>query len=261
MSVSTELRTDWWQSFFDDDYRQMWSDTFTEAQTKSQAEVLWKLLDLHEGNRVLDAACGYGRLSVPVAELGAHVVGVDQSAELLAYAEKNRGAVSPDYLQYIRHDLRYRLRGEPFDAAFNVFTSIGFGSEDDDFAIITTLHDAVRPGSPVLIEAIQRDSVAAFIATGGTISHRRKDGVLVVHEALFDPAAGRVTGTWYWAGPETHGKKTACMRVYTVGELIRLVESAGFRLEQSYLGISMEPFQAKGPQMGGRIGMLVRRPM
>ncbi len=260
MSVATEPATDWWQSFFDDEYRLIWSDIFTEAQTKGQAEVLWTLLNLHEGSSVLDAACGYGRLSRPLAERGACVIGVDQSAELLAYAEHNRGSTSRDRLQYVRHDLRYRLKGHTFDAAFNVFTSIGFGTEDDDFAIITTLYEAVRPGSPVLIEAIQRDAVAAFIATGGTMSHRRSDGIIVFHEASLDPAGGRITGTWYWSGPESHGEKTACMRVYTVGELIRLIESAGFRLEQTYLGISTESFQAKGPQMGGRIGLLARRP-
>src|SRR5207237_2222573 len=47
--------------------------------------------DLREGSRVLDAPCGYGRLSLPLARRGAIVVGVDQSAELLAQAEKDRG--------------------------------------------------------------------------------------------------------------------------------------------------------------------------
>jgi len=260
MTTSTQLPIDWWQSFFDDDYAHIWSDVFTEAETKSQAEALWALLNLHAGSRVLDAGCGYGRLARPLAECGAIVTGVDQSAELLAIAERNRGDLSQARLCYIRHDLRNRLPTTDFEAAFNVFTGIGFGTEADDLAIITTLHDAVLPGSPVFIEAIQRDAVAAFYSRGGTIARRRPDDVLVLEECTYDPILGRLDGTWYWAGAGSSGKKSASMRIYTIGELIRLIESAGLRLQGTYLGISTQPFKAEGPSMGGRIGLLGKRP-
>lgn len=260
MATATQLATDWWQSFFDDDYALIWSDAITEAQTQAQCEALWDLVQLREGSRVLDAGCGYGRLARPLAERGAVVVGVDQSAQLLAHAESNRGTVPATQLRYVRHDLRYRLSEGEFDAAFNAFTGIGYGTEADDFAILTTLHDAVRMGGLVLLDTIQRDAVAAFFATGGKPARRRPDGILVIEDTSFDPIAGRIYGTWYWAGAGIYGQKTACLRVYTVGELIRMAESVGFQLRSAYLGISTEPFKAEPPHMGGRIGLLLQRP-
>jgi len=43
------------------------------------------------GRRVLDVACGHGRASRALARMGAHVVGVDISAELIALARSREG--------------------------------------------------------------------------------------------------------------------------------------------------------------------------
>lgn len=260
MSAGPQIASDWWQSFFDQDYVLIWSGMISDADSRSHCDALWQLLQLRESSRVLDAGCGYGRLSRPLAERGATVVGVDQSAEMLAHAERARGDIPESRLRYVRHDLRSPLQEGGFDAAFNAFTGIGYGSEDDDLAILVTIHDAVRPGGLVLVEAIQRDAVVAFMARGGQQASRRPDGILVFHESVFDPVEGRIRGTWYWAGAQSRGQKAGAMRVYTVGELIRLLQSAGLLIRGLYLGLSTEPFKQSPPEMGGRVGLLAQRP-
>ena len=47
------------------------------------------------GCRVLDAPCGWGRLSRPLAARGAIVLGVDQSETMIDAAEKRRGNCRP----------------------------------------------------------------------------------------------------------------------------------------------------------------------
>jgi len=260
MSTAPQIAPDWWQSFFDDDYALIWSDVIAEDATKSQADALWTLLQLHEGSRLLDAACGYGRVSRPLAERGAAVVGADQSAALLKLGEQNRGALPESQLRYVHHDLRYRFDETGFDAAINLFSSIGFGTEADDLAILTTIHEALRPGGLFFLDVIQRDAVVAFFVGGRTMARRRADGILVVEEGSWDPIAGRIRGTWYWAGAGVSGSKTAEMRVYAINELLRLTESAGFELRGTYLSVSTQPFKEEPPHMGGRIGLLLQRP-
>ncbi len=260
MRTAVQPAADSWQSFFDEDYIRIWSGMMPEAETKSHCDGLWALLQLREGSRVLDAGCGYGRLSRPLAERGATVVGVDQSAALLAHAEHTRGNIPELRLKYVRHDLRYQLTEAEFDAAFNVFTGVGFGSEDEDRAILLTLHGAVRAGGLVLVEAIQRDAVIAFMLRGGQQSMRLPDGILVFAQSTYDPITSRLTGTWYWSGPGSSGEKSASLHIYTVGELMRLVENAGLQVKGTYLGISTQPFKEVPPEMGGRIGILAQRP-
>ncbi len=252
-----QQRAEWWQTFFDADYLRVWGPAFTAEQSAAQADLLWKLLGLREGSRVLDAPCGYGRLSRPLAERGALVVGVDQSADLLAQAERDRGGVPESRLRYLHHDLRQPLGEAGFDVAFNVFTSFGYGPEEDDVAIFTTLHHAVRPGGLLFVETNHRDAVVAFFAKQNTWAKRRPDGTIVIEEPQFDPISGRVNTTWYWSGPHGSGEKSASLRVYAATELIALLGRAGWRLGSAYTGLSMDAF--KPENFGDRLGLLLER--
>jgi SAM-dependent methyltransferase len=254
------LVSDWWQVFFDADYVRLWGTSEVAGSAAAQVEGLFTLLGLREGSRVLDAPCGYGRLSRPLAERGAMVVGVDQSAALLEHAERERGDLPPSRLRYVQHDLRRPLGEDGFDCALNVFTSLGYGTEDDDLAILRTLGAAVRPGAPVFVETNHRDLTASFLARGAPSSRRLPDGTLIVEEPRFDAIRGRMETCWYWWGPGGQGAKPASLRVYTATELVRLLERAGLRFRSAHRGCSPEPFRAEGPDLGGRLGLLAERP-
>jgi len=58
---------EWWKTFFDQDYLRIWGQMFTEEANRKQAAELWSMLDLNPGCRFLDAPCGWGRLSRPLA--------------------------------------------------------------------------------------------------------------------------------------------------------------------------------------------------
>ncbi len=115
----------WWEGFFDQDYLRLWGGL--SASGDDEAASLWRILGLGEGSRVLDAGCGFGRVSLPLAKLGAHVLGVDQSATLLAEAERRRGDLAADRLRYLRHDLRSPLGEAGFDVALSLYSSLGYG--------------------------------------------------------------------------------------------------------------------------------------
>jgi SAM-dependent methyltransferase len=245
---------DWWKTFFDGDYLRLWGEAFTAEQNAQQAAGIWELLRLQPGFRLLDAACGYGRLSVEFAKRGAAVLGIDQSEMLLAEAARNN--LFGTQLRYLQHDLRQRLPDAGFDAACNVFSSIGYGTEEDDLAIFVTLRTAVRPGSFVFIETNHRDATVAFLTRGTKPSQRLADGTLVVEEPEFDPVKGRINTTWYWNGPGGPGKKSASLRIYSITELVSLLERSGLSFVSAHKGCSVEPFKAEGTEMGGRVGIL-----
>jgi len=247
----------WWQSFFDDDYVHLWGAD-NAARTAAEVDGIWKLLALGPGSRVLDAPCGYGRISQPLAARGAVVLGVDQAQALLAHAERNRDGVGNDRLKYRHHDLRAPLDDGGFDAALNIFSSLGYGSEDDDLAVLTTLRRAVHAGGRVFIETNHRDVMATFFARGQTPAHRRSDGTLFVETPRFDAIAGRVETTWYWWGPRGNGEKHGSIRIYSLTELVALMRRAGLELVSAHKGCSPEPFVAEGPSLGGRVGLVAR---
>jgi SAM-dependent methyltransferase len=249
----------WWKTFFDADYLRIWSGIGQPGHTGDQVQGIWELLRLCEGAVVLDAPCGYGRISLPLARRGVAVVGVDQSAEMIAQAEKDRGDLPASRLKYIQQDLRTSLAESGFDAAFNVYSSIGYGTEDDDLAIFKTLHDAVRPAGLVLVDTMHRDAIVAHFSRGSRPANRLPDGTLVIEEPAFDPIEGRVNTTWYWSGPKGSGSKSASLRLYSITELIALLEDSGLRFVSAHAGCSRKEFKAEGPDMGGRVAILAER--
>jgi len=241
----------WWEQFFDEDYVRVWGTVSTDGD--EEAAAMWRILGLSAGTRVLDAGCGHGRVSLPLARLGARVLGVDQSAPLLAEAERRRGALDPEQLRYVRHDLRTPLVESGFDVALSLFSSLGYGDESDDTAILGTLAAAVRPGGRVAVDTMHRDVLAARLAREAVPAHRLPDGTLLLEEPRFDPIAGRVETTWFWSGPRGSGQKSASIRVYTITELVRLLERVGLRLEAALHPGTGAPFSAAGPALGGRV--------
>jgi SAM-dependent methyltransferase len=95
------------------------------------------LFDRPQGRRVLDLACGHGRVSRHIARLGAVVTGVDISGALLDKARAREDA-EPLGIRYVHADAAAapELEDESFDA---VLCNFGLADIDDlDGALATT---------------------------------------------------------------------------------------------------------------------------
>jgi len=241
----------WVEGFFDADYLRVWGALVPAQRTEREADGIWQLANLAAGSRVLDAPCGYGRISHALASRGAEVLGVDQSVHLLADA-----ATRPlPNLRYLRHDLRQPLADGGFDAALNIFSSLGYTTEADDVAILTTLARAVKPGGTVIVESNHRDNIVARLSKGCPSAFRLPD-LMMIEEPKFDPATGRVDTTWHWAGALGTGSKSASFRVYAITELVSLVERAGLTVRGVHRGLSTEPY---GNELTGRAAIVATR--
>jgi len=249
----------WWQTFFDADYLNLWGTFLTPERTATEVTALVDLLDVRRNTRVLDAPCGSGRISRGLAERGAIVLGVDQSADLIAEAERTRGDLSTDYLRYLQHDLRNPIEEYDYDVALNIFSSLGYGDEIDDISILTTLGKALHPGGTLVVETNHRDNLISKLARGEHKEHVQPDGTTFREDIEFDPVSGRVESTWHWSGPEGNGTKQSSLRVYSVTEMVKLVERAGFGIRSVNAGLTKEPYKAAPPQMGSRLVVIADR--
>ena len=87
-----------------------------ELIARQQADVLAAFLDPIAGQRILDVGTGTGRGAIALAARGAHVTGVDASAEMLAVGRRRAqdAGVHVDFVQGDAHALAYPDRS--FDA-------------------------------------------------------------------------------------------------------------------------------------------------
>ena len=123
-----------------DFYASGWSD---DADDPVMAALL-DLLGPVAGERVLDVACGHGRISRALARRGAHVIGVDLSAGLLEHAERAL-STEPLDIRYIHADVSTveSLEPDPFAA---VVCSMGLADVDDLDGCLRLVARVLRPG-------------------------------------------------------------------------------------------------------------------
>ncbi|MCG2611913.1 class I SAM-dependent methyltransferase [Flavobacterium sp. SM15] len=122
----------WFASWFDTPYYHILYKDRDYAEAQHFMDNLTHYLNLPEDAKILDLACGKGRHSVYLNQLGFDVTGADLSENSIAAASE----FANEKLHFKVHDMREPFE-EKFDAVFNLFTSFGYFESDDDN--ITTL--------------------------------------------------------------------------------------------------------------------------
>lgn len=117
----------WFASWFDTPYYHILYKDRDYTEARVFMDNLTNYLNLPENAKILDLACGKGRHSIYLNELGYNVTGADLSENSIAAASK----FSNDTLHFKVHDMREPFE-EKFDAIFNLFTSFGYFKHDED---------------------------------------------------------------------------------------------------------------------------------
>lgn len=121
-------------------YEQFAPDMYEDPPTAALLRLIGDVSNL----RLLDLACGHGRLAREMARRGGRVVGVDISAALLDIA-RARETAQPLHIAYVQADaaLPEALVGKSFDG---VVCSFGLSDIDDLDGVIATVARVLRPG-------------------------------------------------------------------------------------------------------------------
>lgn len=154
-----------------------------------------ELLNVREGEKVLDIGCGTGDLCAELAKRGALPYGIDASADMIARANEKYPALAfetADAHTY-RSDIRY-------DAVFSN-AALHWMKRPGD--AIRTVRSALKPGGRFVAEFGGKGNVGAIV-----------EGVTAALSAFGIDAASR--HPWYFP---------------SAGEYASLLEAEGFRLE------------------------------
>ena len=130
---------------------------------------------------------------------------------------------------------------DSFDAALNLFTSLGYLGDEEDVKVLAEIRRVLRPGAKLVIETIAPRPArgrAGATTTGGLMG----EGRLLLEQRTFDPAAGVAQTTQTLVEPDgARESRTWSVRCYTATELVAMVERAGFAEVKCWGGFEMEP--------------------
>jgi SAM-dependent methyltransferase len=224
----------WWETFFDEDWADVYPLVVPEEQTQDDIEAAVALLGLERGARLLDVPCCDGRLALPLAERGLRVTGVDLSARFI---ERARGSASEREVDVTleQRDMRELPWREEFDAALCVWGSFGYFDEDGNTAFLRAIRRALRPGGRFLLATHVAETLFRIFDERGW---QQYGDTLMLEERRWDAYAGRVDTEWTFVRHGTSSISRSSIRVYTVRELRALLGACGF--------VSVDAFQAPG---------------
>jgi len=118
----------WFANWFDSPYYHILYKNRDEREAKVFIDKLIDYLQIPEGSKLIDIACGKGRHAKYFEQKGMDVVGVDLSLNSINTAKKDENK----NLQFSVHDMRENYQEETFDVVTNLFTSFGYFEDNKD---------------------------------------------------------------------------------------------------------------------------------
>jgi len=183
---------------------------------------------------IWDLACGKGRHSIKLNELGYTVVGTDLSVESIEEAI----ACVNEKLDFFVHDMRTPFRINYFDAVLNLFTSIGyFNDQRDNYSVFQNVYNALRPDGIFVIDFFNSTKVKSCLVDNQ--NEERGDLVFNISKRL---EGNKIIKQIKFAdkGKEYNFEESVWM--YTFSDLMNYATKAGFVLKNTFGNYNLEKF-------------------
>jgi SAM-dependent methyltransferase len=226
--------TDWYDGFFEGDWLDVIALSISPERTSAQVDFLVERLGLEAGARVLDLACGHGRIALELARRGYRVTGLDLSPRSLEHARAGADRERLE-VEWVQADMREIPAGARFDGVVNIFTAFGyFADEEENERVLEGVARALVPGGRFLIDTINLLALARRYRERGWEDH---DGVIRLEEHWYDFLRGRNQARWTFLHPDGARQELVhSVRTYAPHELVAMIERARMEVVETWGG-------------------------
>jgi SAM-dependent methyltransferase len=213
------------------------------------------------GERLLELACGSGRLLLPLARAGFTITGVDASARMLELAQQ---ALEAEGLTarctLVQQDMRALQLGQKFQMAFAALGSFGhLCTRSEQRQALTAIYSHLATGGTFILDISNAD-VRYMEGMSGQVLHQgtwtMNDGTLLTH--FVSPASATSTHllelTHFYdqhrqGEPVRRTISRTRLYLFERSETELLLESAGFVVKEVYGNYDLSPFENDSPRM------------
>ena len=205
------------------DFIEIWHPGSEEIARKHISNIV-KLLNLDKPVKILDCPCGWGRFSIPLAELGHKIIGIDIDKDSIKMAKGKAPKNNPPDFKV--GDMRKLSIDKEFDVILNLYGSFGYFDRKTDFKVLTTFVKGLKPGGQLMIDQCNWEKVIHFPKR---IWYRLPNGKRCLKEQSVDLTKGI-----YWVkdtiiGGTEERFMELTMNWYTVMEYRTMLEKLGVK--------------------------------
>ncbi|MCC7331186.1 MAG: methyltransferase domain-containing protein [Flavobacteriales bacterium] len=147
---------EWFKTWFDSPfYHQLYKER-NQIEAEFFIKNIFSYLNPSLNSKVLDVACGKGRHSVYINQMGYTTDGFDLSENSIKDAKQNENAT----LKFYVNDIRIPLNEETYDYALNLFTSFGYFDDDiDNTRAIKSIASSLKQNGVFVIDFFNSEKV------------------------------------------------------------------------------------------------------
>ena len=139
----------WFINWFDSPYYHTLYKNRNEKEAQVFIDNLIQYLQIPNGSKLIDIACGRGRHAIYFNKKGMNVIGVDLSSNSILYAKEDENST----LQFAVHDMREVYKKNYFDVVTNLFTSFGyFDDNTNEQEAINAMASNLKIGGILVID-------------------------------------------------------------------------------------------------------------
>ena len=199
--------------------------------------ILWKH-DITKG-RLLEVACGNGRICIPMAKKGFRVTGIDISMLYIRDA-KRRAIKNHVKADFVCGDMRRldRMIRDKYDVVLSVWTSIGYYNKRTDDKLFRNVAGLMKKnGLFLILNTMSQEYLMNHYCTS---LYNETDKFVVLHRGNeFDRFHSINKETWVFYEKEGKNLKYVdefplSLRIYSLAEIVEMAERAGLEFVEAY---------------------------
>lgn len=228
------MKKEWFAEWFDSPYYHLLYKNRDESEAQRSLDNLLGALQLPDGARILDLACGKGRHARYLATKGFDVTGLDISFASIAFARQ----FEHEKLAFYQHDMRLPYRVHYYDAIVNMFTSFGYFEHDRDHLMtLQNVRKGLKSGGLFLLDYFNAEWVRRHLV------HDDKKSIDNVDFHLKRSLRGQYvykTVEFQTGGKHFHFREK--VRMFERADFERLFAASGMRILKIYGGYDLAPY-------------------
>jgi 2-polyprenyl-3-methyl-5-hydroxy-6-metoxy-1,4-benzoquinol methylase len=233
----------WTEKFFVKDGR-LWLYVMDHAWKHAPLAVrgiarILKKNRIRKSGKILEIACGNGRICTGLAKKGFKVTGIDISPLYIADARIKARKLKIKNIDYICGDIRSldkHVKGK-FDVVISIFTAIGYYDRKTDERIFKKVSHLLKPtGLFLVLNTMSRERLLSIYCSG---LYEEVGDYYILHKGKFDRAHSINNESWIFykkAGKNLKyvDKLDLQLRIYGSNEIVDMAEQAGMQFVDAY---------------------------
>jgi len=233
---------EWFKSWFDTKYYHSLYKNRDEVEAKLFVTKLVSFLGLKKNTKVLDLACGKGRHSITLNELGMNVLGVDLSQNSIVSAKTYEN----ETLKFQVHDMREEISNTRFNTVFNLFTSFGYFEDvSDNQKVIKSIYNMLEKDGFLVIDFMNSEKIIHTLVKNETKNEdqitfnisREYDGKHIFKHIKFNDESENF-------------HFTERVQALKISDFQQLLEENGINIKHTFGDFNLTPFN---PELSDRL--------